>query len=309
MSVNPALRRLGFADDERVVVLHADDIGMCQATLPAYEEALDFGVLSSAAVMMPCPWSSGLARFCRERAGDSRLDMGVHLTVNCEWSDYRWGPISTSDASSGLSARDGGMHRWAREVADTVDLRALEGELRAQVDRALEGGIDVTHVDTHMLTLWHPRLLGSYYRIALEYRLPLFLLRSAAAMFDSAHVEASALHELQAMLEEAEEGGMALFDEIQVLPLDGAQDRLGAGKAALAAARPGCLTNILIHPAIDTPEIRAIAPDWECRVADYALFTSEAWRDTIAASGACVIGFRALRDRLRLVDPSQAEVH
>lgn len=298
MGPNPALKRLGLADDARVVVLHADDIGMCQSTLPAYRETLDFGVLSSAATMVLCPWFTGLARFLRERAGDPRMDMGAHLTLNCEWRDYRWGPLSTRNPASGLMAADGGLWHWAREVVASADLSALEGELRAQIERALAEGIELSHIDTHMLTLWHPRLLPSYLRVAFEYCLPLFMMRRAADMFDAANVPLSAIEETQALIDEAEARGMPFFDELQVLPLDSAEDRLAAGRRALAAARPG-LTNMLIHPAVDTPELRAIAPDWRCRVADHALFVSEAWREAVAASGVHVIGFRALREALR----------
>lgn len=306
VTVNPALRRLGFSDEDRVVVLHADDIGMCQATLPAYQSVLDFGVLSSAATMTPCPWFSGLGRFCRERAGDPRVDMGVHLTMNCEWTDYRWPPVSKHDRSSGLTRKDGGMHYLAVDVAGSVDLRAMEGELRAQVDRAYDAGIDVTHVDTHMLTLWHPRLLESYFRVAFEFRLPLFMLRRVEDMIDSAILDASALDDLQATIDEAESDGMVFFDRIRVLPLEYAANRIAAGKEALAAAQPGTLTNILIHPAVDTPELRSIAPDYACRVADHALFTSEAWRDAVHESGVKVIGFRQLRDLVRQKEVGRA---
>lgn len=298
MAPNPVLRRLGLADDARVVVLHADDVGMCHATLPAYAAALDFGVLSSAATMVPCPWFPALALLCRERAGGAGIDMGVHLTLNCEWLGYRWGPLSTRDRASGLTAPDGGMHRMASDVVAAADLDALEGELRAQVERALAAGIDVTHVDTHMLTLWHPRFLPPYIRVAFEFDIPLFMLRRAEAMFDAAHLPAGAMEEAQALIDAAEARGMPLFDEIEVLPLGDSEDRLQAGRRALDGAGPG-LTNILIHPAQDTPEVRAIAPDWRCRVADYELFVSEAWRDAIAASGVTVIGFHALRDVLR----------
>jgi chitin disaccharide deacetylase len=299
MAGNPGLARLGFAHDARVVVLHADDIGMCQATNVAYARALDFGVLSSAATMTPCPWFSGLARFCRERGGDGRVDMGVHLTLNCEWSDYRWGPTSAPVVTGGLVAADGAMHRRALDVVASADLAALERELRAQVERALAQGIDVTHVDTHMLTLWHPRFLEAYVRVAFDFGVPLFLLRRAEAMLDAARVDALALAESQALVDAAQARGMVLFDAVHVLPLNQPSDRIGEMRRLLANVQPGTLTNILIHPAVDTPELRAIAPDWACRVADSDLFTSEALREAVTESGVQVIGFRALRDALR----------
>jgi chitin disaccharide deacetylase len=90
--MNSALRHLGFGPRDRVVIIHADDIGMCQATLPALADLLDFGLLSSAAVMVPCPWFPAAAAFCRAHPV---VDMGVHLTLNAEWSTYRWGPVAS----------------------------------------------------------------------------------------------------------------------------------------------------------------------------------------------------------------------
>jgi predicted glycoside hydrolase/deacetylase ChbG (UPF0249 family) len=291
---NPVLRRLGLPDDARVVILHADDIGMCQATLPAYAGALDFGVLSSAATMVPCPWYPALVTYCQARAGDPRLDMGVHLTVNSEWEGYRWGPLTTRDPASGLIDAQRNFHHRARGTEDNADLAALEVELLAQIERALHDGIDVTHVDTHMLTLFHPRLLPVYVRVAFATRLPLFLLRRAEDMFDSANVPAHLVQETEALLADAAARGMPLFDHVEVMPLDDPHDRLAQGVAALRRA-PAGLTYLLNHMASDTPELRALAPDWHCRVADANLFCSEAWRDAVAAAGVRVIDFRTLR--------------
>ena len=81
-------------------------------------------------------------------------------------------------------------------------------------------------------------------------------------------------------------------------PLDGHEDRLETARQALAELGPG-LHYFVFHPCRDTPELRDMAPDWRCRVADYELFRNDAWRRTIEQSGVKVIGFRALRDLLR----------
>jgi hypothetical protein len=99
MDPNPVLRKLGFADDDRVVIIHADDIGMCQATMSAFADLVDFGLISSGAVMVPCPWFPQAAAYCRQHP---LVDLGVHLTLTSEWDGYRWGPVSTRDPASGL---------------------------------------------------------------------------------------------------------------------------------------------------------------------------------------------------------------
>ena len=110
MRPNPALRKLGFADDDRVAIIHADDIGMCQASLTAFAELLDFGLVSCGAAMTPCPWFPSVAAYA---AAHPNADIGVHLTLNCEYSTYRWGPLSTRDpASSASSSSSSAAHSF-----------------------------------------------------------------------------------------------------------------------------------------------------------------------------------------------------
>lgn len=298
MSVNPVLRKLGLPDTARVVVLHADDIGMCHASILAYEQTLPFGVLSSAATMVPCPWYPTAAAYCRAHAGDSRLDMGVHLTLTSEWQEYRWKPLSTLDASTGLLDGEGYLHRLAAGVHDHAEISAVETELRAQIERALADGIDATHADTHMLTLFGGRLIPTYVKVALEYGLPPLVIRNMGSWAgrDLTPMERA---QIDAAIAGLEQEGVPVFDRLDVLSLENAEDRLAEGKRALAAAPVGGLTNILHHMSADTAELRAIAPDWRCRVEDCALFQSEEWRSAVEESGVTVIGFRVLRDLMR----------
>ena len=97
MQPNPVLKKLGLAPDDRVLIIHADDVGMCQASLAAYADLVDLGLVSSASTMVACPWFPATAAYCREHAGEN-VDMGVHTTLTSEFVGYRWGPISTRDA-------------------------------------------------------------------------------------------------------------------------------------------------------------------------------------------------------------------
>ncbi len=295
---NPVLEKLGYGPKDRVVVLHADDIGMCAATLPAYDAALEFGVLSSAAVMVPCPWFPAMARLCREQAGNPRLDVGVHLTLNAEWQEYRWGPISTRDPASGLLDADGYFPRLAAPVAEHAVLDALELELRAQIDRALAAGIDVTHIDSHMFTLMHPRFLPIYFKLGFEYGLPAFMIRDAEQMFSAANLEPNELDAVVALLADVQARGMALFDDVVVMPLDESKERVEHARKLLKKL-PAGLSNFIVHPAAKSSELRALAPDWKSRVADAELFVSKEWRKAVADAGVQVIGFRTLSESLR----------
>src|SRR5512137_730397 len=150
MHPNPVLRKLGLADDDRAVIIHTDDIGMCQASLAAFADLVDFGLISSGATMVPCPWFPEVAAYCRAHPS---VGLGVHLTLTSEWDSYRWGPISTRDPASGMIDDDGYFYRRSEPVQECADPEAVLVELQAQVERALKAGIDVTHVDTHMGTV------------------------------------------------------------------------------------------------------------------------------------------------------------
>ena len=140
MNPNPVLQKLGFADDDRVVIIHADDIGMCQATVSAFADLVDFGLISCGAVMVPCPWFPQVAAYCRQHP---LVDLGVHLTLTSEWNGYRWGPISTRDLASGLIDPEGYFYRRSEQVQEHGGNAAVPLELQAQVDRALAAGIEV----------------------------------------------------------------------------------------------------------------------------------------------------------------------
>ncbi len=294
--MNPALKKLGFGPTDRVVIIHADDIGMCQATLPAYADLLEFGLLSSAAVMVPCPWFAQAAAFCADHPA---VDMGVHLTLNAEWAPYRWGPISTRDPATGLLDAQGYFHSGSDAVEAQADPGAVAVELRAQIARAQEAGIDLTHVDTHMGTLIRPPFLQAYVDVALENRLPLLFVRAGEEdpqrrgfMLDLP------AHGLQ-LSRELEERGYPLFDDVGALPLDqDPSDQLARAQQVIDDLQPG-LTMLILHPSVDTPELRAIAPDWPSRAGNYAVCRNPAWRDHIRQAGVQVIGYRPLRELIR----------
>lgn len=295
MSSNPTLKRLGLAPDDRVVILHADDIGMCHATVQAYADLLEFGLLSSAAVMMPCPWALSAAEVCR---ANPQADMGVHLTLTCEWPVYRWGPLSTRNQTSGMIDSDGYFYRTSAEVQQNSAAEAVSVELEMQIQSALKAGIDVTHVDTHMGSVVSAEYLPIFIANALKYDLiPAYFRWDAdrlRGMGYSDETIAAALEAIRLLVEHE----VPLLDHMQSMPLDdawGDDDRVALFKDKLRALEPG-ITHFIIHPAADTPELRAIAGDWRGRVGDYQLLLREDVRDFIHAEGIHIIGYKTLRE-------------
>jgi hypothetical protein len=295
MSPNPALKKLGLADADRAVIIHADDIGMCQATLPAIKDLFDFGLVSSAALMAPCPWFSQAAVLCREHP---QWDVGVHLTLNSEWAGFRWAPLSTRDPASGLLDAAGYFFKDTESTQTHADVAAVERELEAQAACLLAAGLDITHMDTHMGCLGHHRFIPAYVQTALRHRVPPLASRHVhdGEWLFGADPETARLARQHAA--DLETRGVPVLDAIFAMPLDDHEHRLDVAKQMFDAL-PAGVSYLILHPVHDTPEIRAMTPDWRCRVADYETFSSAELRDYVRAQGIHVIGWRPLRDLLR----------
>lgn len=300
MQTNPLLKKLGFTNTDRVVIFHTDDIGMCQASLAAYADLLDVGIISAAATMVPCPWFPATAAFCRENA--ARVDMGVHLTLTCEWSSYRWGPLSTRAPNSGLLDAEGYFPRANEAVFAAAQEPGFadfaRAEIEAQVARAVAAGIDITHIDTHMGSVFHPTLLPLYLETAQKYRVPAMLPRLEEAQIRAMGFPAEVAAYLAAQLDTLEAAGLPLLDTILSVDLGQPEARLEQTLRLLDKLPVG-VSYFILHPSKDTPELRAIAPDWRARVADFQVFGDEALRHYIAEQGIQVIGYRAIRETLR----------
>jgi predicted glycoside hydrolase/deacetylase ChbG (UPF0249 family) len=299
MDPNPVLKKLGFSPTDRVAIIHLDDIGMCQASVAAYAELFEFGLISCGAVMVPCPWFPAAAEFARAHP---EADLGIHLTLNCEYETYRWGAVSTRDPATGLLDELGFLHRHSADTQAHADPVAVEQELEAQMLRALAAGMTPTHADTHMGTVAHAKFMASYIALALKYKVPPMMLRldeegwrRLAGENMGVALDPAALAMAVQMVQSLEEMGVPLLDAISALQLDADPDtRLDQARAAFDALGPG-ITHFIIHAAKDTPELRAITSDWRCRVADYQTFLKPELRAYIQASGVHVIGYRAIQ--------------
>ena len=132
--MNPFLQELGYDAKDRVLLVHADDIGMCQASTSVLSDLFEAGIVRSAATMVPCPWFLEAAELCRQ---NPEFDIGVHLTLNAEWSRYRWGALSTRDQASGLLDAQGFLHSSTAATHEQADPQAVAREIEAQFEAAL----------------------------------------------------------------------------------------------------------------------------------------------------------------------------
>ncbi len=270
--------RLGYASDERLLILNCDDLGSSHAANVGVYEALREGLATSATLMVPCPWARQAAK---QYLGE---DVGVHLTLNAEYDLYRWGPITQAPS---LLDGDGGFPRTITDVWDHADLDEVRRELRSQIERAILWGFDVSHLDSHMGTMQlRPEFFDVYLELAVDFQLPLRMLGRS--------METNVGFPFRRLA--AEEG--VVFPDHFVLVPGGVGSRRTIEKT-LFDLRPG-VTEVYLHPAADTPELRAFAPDWANRVDDHHFVTHDAGvRTLVERAGVTLIGYRPLRELMQ----------
>jgi chitin disaccharide deacetylase len=275
--VESLAHRLGYPEDAKLLILNCDDLGMCHSANAGVYEALRNGLGTSASLMVPCPWARGAVASYR---GD---DVGVHLTVNAEFDLYRWGPITHAPS---LLDGDGGFPRTVADVWDHADLDEVRRECRAQIERAILWGFDVSHLDAHMGTLQiKAEFFDVYLELAVEFGLPLRL--------SGPRTETLIGFPFRSL---AEEEGVVFPDELIYINGVGSRQTL---LEAIPKLGPG-VTEAYLHPALDTPELANLAPDASARADDHRLLVSEPdLREALDAAGVALIGYRPLRDLMR----------
>jgi len=274
------VERLGYPTDARLLIVNCDDLGFCHAANEGIYESLRTGLATSASLMVPCPWARSAAASYRGE------DIGVHLTVNAEHDLYRWGPITHAPS---LLDGDGGFPRTINDVWDHADLDEVRRECRAQIERAILSGFDVSHLDAHMGTLQiRSEFFDIYLDLATEFRLPLRL--------SGASSETQIGFPFRRL---AGEEGVLYPDNFIYVPGVGSREIV---LNAVRSLKPG-VTEAYLHPALDSPELRAMANDWEARVDDYNLLSRDSeLREAIDGAGVVLIGYRAIRDLMRSGD-------
>jgi chitin disaccharide deacetylase len=268
---------LKFGPEATLLIVACDDLGLSYSSNLGVYEALRSGMATTAGLMVPCPWA-------REAASRYRgEDVGVHLTLNCEFDVYRWGPITQAPS---LLDGDGGFPRTLEDLWDHADLDEVHRECRAQIERAILWGFDVSHLSSHLGALeFRPEFFDVALELAAEFQLPLRL--SAASAERRVGFPFRQL---------AAEAGVTSPDDL-VRPR--ARSSRAALDRLLADVRPG-VTEIVFRPAVDTGELRALAPDWASRVDDLDVVGGGKGVAALAdRARVTLIGYRQLRDLQR----------
>jgi hypothetical protein len=277
--------RLGFDANAKLLIVHADDIGLARSVNVASAQAFERGAITSGSVIVPSPWSPDFAAYYREHPS---LDVGIHLSVTAEWDYFRWGGVSRADRIPSLLDDHGHFYPTVEAVAQHADPGDVEREARAQIERAIALGIKPTHLDTHMGTLLTvPALVPIYLKLGEEYDLPLLIPRFW-------------LQSVPAEQQEAIAAEHVLLDGLFMMSAyDSTRSWSEAYAAMIASIGPG-LNELIVHLAMDDTEMQGITvnhPDfgsaWRQRDLDFV--TGREFRDLLEAHDIVLVSWDQIR--------------
>jgi predicted glycoside hydrolase/deacetylase ChbG (UPF0249 family) len=277
--------RLGYKPTDKILIVNGDDTGMCHPANLATFQALEKGLMRSATIMVPCPWFPEVVAYAKEHP---EKNFGIHLCHTSEWKKYRWEPVASRDQVPGLVDPQGYLWPSVEEVYAhaTPEEALIEG--RAQIKRALAAGVDVTHLDSHMGTLQlDPRFIETYLRLAVEFDLPLRM----------ASQETMAKFGFPKLREQFAAKGIVFPDHFIYEELkDEKQNVREFWLGIVKNLKPG-VTELYIHAALPTEEMKAITGSWSTRAQEFEVFThDEEMKKLVADQGIILIGYRPLRE-------------
>lgn len=275
--------RLGYPRDAKLLIVHADDLGAAHSINRASIKALESGLVSSASIMVPCPWLPEIAAYARAHP---EADLGLHLTLTSEWSPYRWGPVLGKDRVPSLVDSSGYLYSLEDEAAAHMDIKEVEAEIRAQIVRARALGIQPTHLDSHMGTLYQSKaLFETLLRVARENKLPF---RVSQDWFTAAPFMPSLLGPDDVVLDRT----------ISIEPTVAPEDWSKFYTNEIKNLRPG-VTDMIVHLAFADEEMKGVTfghPNWgaEWRQRDFEFVTSDAFRKLLKENDVKLITWREI---------------
>jgi len=281
---------LGYPRDSKLLIIHADDMGLAHSVNTACIKAFDDKSITSGSIMVPCPWSPEIASYAKDHPG---LDVGIHLTMTAEWDLYKWGGITPSDQISSLLDKNNHFYASVEELGKVAKGAEAEKELRAQIDRAIASGVQLTHLDTHMgSVLASPDLVKMYLSLSDIYHLPVLFPRAYLSWFPPEVAKSM-------------ESKIFLLDNLFMLePKMISGKWIDAYKIGIEAMKPG-LNEMIVHLAIDNDEMQAITKGhndygsaW--RQQDLDLISSPEFKELLKTNHIVLIGWRQIRDLMNV---------
>lgn len=271
--------RLGWPPGTRVVILHADDVGMCYEANASAQRALTRGEYRSASCMVPCPWFGEMAAWCAEHPDH---DVGLHLTLTSEWRTYRWGPVAPPDRVKGLLDPLGYLHRDVAGVANAAAAGEVAAEIRAQLARARRLGMRPSHLDTHMGALYaRPDYTREYLKLAAEEQVPAMAIEMTPRTIAKFRAQGYPLSD--EMLKVIAGYPLPKLDDCHAVPSGATYEGKREALLALVRGLPPGLHEVIFHPSVETDGLKRITGSWPQRVWEDRLMADplvrEFWTD------------------------------
>ncbi|MDM7461396.1 MAG: polysaccharide deacetylase family protein [bacterium] len=288
-------RRAMFQDgqpktDEKLLIIHADDFGMCHSKNRATSLALETGVISSASIMMPCAWVTEAVAWCKKHPD---ADVGLHLTLTSEWSTIRWRPVAPASQVKGLLDPQGYMWSSVEQAARHATPQEVETEIRAQIELALQMGLKPTHLDSHMGTLYSdPRFFEVFLKTAIEYKIPPMVFSPTPEMMLMA--AARGLN-YRAIYQRIRAAGLPTIDYLnpQYAPGESKERHRERLHQYLRTLRPG-VNELIVHLGMDDPEGNAVTGGWRYRVQELEILQEPAFKRVLEEQKIRLFTYREL---------------
>jgi len=278
-------------DGKRYVIIHADDAGMSHSVNRATIAAMERGIVSSASIMVPCPWFKEIAVYAKAHP---EKDFGIHLTLNCEWDNYRWGPVVGRDKVPSLVDQEGYLWDNVAQVVENAEAAEVAAELRAQIQRALDFGVPLTHLDTHMgAVVSRPDLVEIYVKLGLEFDLPVFFLRNFGREVLPDEAVRARGRQLIGVLDKRK---LPVLDYMSQLYTSGAfEDKKSQYLQAIAESKPG-VHYLILHCGYDDAELQAITSSSKVRDTDRRIFTDPDFIEAVKRTGVEIVTWKQVRE-------------
>ena len=283
--------KLGYNKDAKLLIIHADDLGISHSENVASIKAMEEGTVNSASIMMPTPWVTEIADYAK--SNNDKHDLGLHLVLTSEWENYKWGPVASKEKIPSLIDDHGYFYA---DCLTNPNLDEVETELRAQIELAYTMGINPTHLDSHMGCLFWTKVevFKIYIKLAQEYELPCLVDRSFANLFTDKN-------EFDEFLKDQDINVLVDYN-LTISPSEYKEGPAIYYKNALRSIQPG-LTQLLIHTAYDNDEMQAITinhPDWGAtwRQDDFDFFMSDICKKIIEEEEIILVTWREISKAL-----------
>lgn len=319
--------KLGWKPGEKIIIMHIDDAGMSYDSNQGAIKAMEEGIANSVSIMMPCSWAASFVRYVQAHP---RVDAGLHLTLTSEWKDYRWEPLSGQTVVPGLIDKEGAFWPTVEEVARHASPDEVETEIRSQIERALGMGLQPTHLDSHMGTLFATdAFIEKYIKVGAEYEIPIMFPGGHNTLLEQEYLDEAiarlkaegqykegmevpvpeAVHKAQAAGQQVWEAGLPVLDDLHTVSLgwklpEGmpqAEENIRDLKVqkfieAFDQMQPG-ITMFIVHCTDPTEVFKHISNSGLSRKGDMLAMMDPRLKDYIEDHGIILTTWRELKER------------